>query len=167
MRLDSMMDETRSVRRQLAEMLARVRDISMDPEREAVPLVGHGSGTDASNQRWLNNLASITRQMRERGAEFAEIHWANWQEDWPQHRETAEAEIHRFVAEQRELGRTVLVVPARMAQNGPERDAFETAVGVRLGTGFAPHPLFGRWIAEQLEDGRRALTNAVEWTSDR
>ena len=144
-------------------LLARAREISNDPTNEAVLLLGHGAGRDEDNQVWLGNLESIADQMRDMGAEFASIRWANWREDWPNHREAAETEIHAIVEEERERGRTVLVIPARTTLVGPEKDELGDIDGVRIGVGFAPHPLFAEWVEGRLEQAADAIRSSVGW----
>ena len=144
-------------------LLDRARDLSESPASETVLLLGHGAGRDEDNRVWLRNLESIASQMQDMGAEFAAIRWANWREDWPAHREAAEAEIHALIASEHALGRTVLVIPARTTLQGPEPDQLGQLDSVRIGTGFAPHPLFARWVRDQLDQGAEVLQRAVEW----
>jgi len=147
-------------------LLKRARELSEDPSREALLLVGHGSGDDATNERWLDNLGSIADQMREMGADFQAIHWENWREDWGELHAEATSRIHAFIDEQRGLGRTVLVVPARTTRSGPAADKLAHLDGVRVGTGFAPHELFVRWVENQFEEGRRALAGRTGGHTD-
>jgi sirohydrochlorin ferrochelatase len=148
-------------------LLDRARELSKDPAREALLLVGHGSGTDDENQVWLRDLASITRQMREFGANFAAMHSANWREDWPELRRVAVADIRAFVDAQRKLGRTVLVIPARTTLAGPEQQELGSLDGIRIGSGFAPHPLFAQWVTDQFERGKQTLAANAGWNTRR
>ena len=144
-------------------LLERARELSTNPSNETVLLLGHGAGADEDNQRWLKNLKSIAVQMREQGDGFASFRWANWREDWPQHRDTAEANIMAIVQEEEDLGRNVIVIPARTTLSGPEPDHLGKFNHVRIGTGFAPHPLFAEWVSEKLNEGAALLSDSTGW----
>ena len=144
-------------------LLERARELSTDPSNETVLLLGHGAGADEDNQRWLDNLESIAAQMHEQGDGFADIRWANWREDWPQYRDAEEANIMAMVQEEEDLGRTVIVIPARTTLSGPEPDQLGEFNHVRIGTGFAPHPLFAQWVGEQLNEGVALLSDSTGW----
>ena len=148
-------------------LLDRAREISTRPTEEALFLLGHGSGPGPSNQAWLDNLASLRQQISDLGHAFASGHVANWQEDWPALRATAAAEIRALVNVEIEQGRTVLVVPARITKTGPEIEELAHLARVRVGTGFAPHPLFRTWVTSQFEEGRRRLIEVVNTSAGR
>lgn len=148
-------------------LLDRALEISTRPTEEALFLLGHGAGPGPSNQKWLDNLASIREQISDLGHEFASVHVANWQEDWPALRDLAVAEIRALVDMEIEQGRAVLVVPARITGTDPEIGELAHLEHVRVGTGFAPHPLFRTWASSQFDAGRRLLMEAVNTATDR
>ena len=147
-------------------LLDRARDLSESPASETVLLLGHGAGRDEDNRVWLRNLESIASQMQDMGAEFAAIRWANWREDWPDAREEAEAQIHGIIEAERALGRTVLAIPARMTGTGPSQYELSDLDGVQIGAGFAPHPLFARWIGDLFTQGDAAMRQIMGWQPD-
>ncbi|MBI2315801.1 MAG: hypothetical protein HYU75_01860 [Betaproteobacteria bacterium] len=53
-------------------------------------------------------------------------------------------------------GGRALVIPARTNGRGPEQ-AFLEGLTFDLGEGFAPHPLFLRWVEAQVEAGTSVL----------
>jgi hypothetical protein len=53
-------------------------------------------------------------------------------------------------------GGRALVIPARTNAQGPER-VFLKGLSFELGEGFAPHPLFARWVEEQVKNGISAI----------
>jgi len=147
-------------------LAARARALSNNPSQEAVLLLGHGAGSDEGNAAWLENLESIASQMQEHEPNFAAFHWANWREDWPDAREEAEAQIHGIIEAERALGRTVLAIPARMTGTGPSQYELSDLDGVQIGAGFAPHPLFARWIGDLFTQGDAAMRQIMGWQPD-
>ncbi len=147
-------------------LVARARALSENPSEEAVILLGHGAGSDGGNQAWLENLESIATQMQAIEPGFAAFHWANWREDWPAARDEAETRIHGIIESERAQGRTVLAIPARMTGTGPAQYELNDLDGVRIGSGFAPHPLFARWIGDLFMQGGAAMRQIMGWRPD-
>jgi len=74
-------------------------------------------------------------------------------------RETREAwirDVRRMVEEASADGGRAIVLPARTTGEGPERE-FLAGLNYALGNGFAPHPLFARWVEEQIRAGAAKL----------
>lgn len=142
----------------LADALAdRVRDLSRDPSRETVLLLAHGAGDEARHEHWMDNLAEIADEVRERtGDRFRAYRYHAWREDWPEHREPAVAAIREMVRDASKDGGTALVVPVRTAARGPAGDYLE-GMDYREGEGFAPHPSFTAWLRETVERGVSAV----------
>jgi hypothetical protein len=141
----------------LAEaLLDRAREVSREPQKETVILVAHGSGDDAENARWMENLEAIAGHLRTHGA-FRDVRFHTWREDWPDKREPAVRTIRGMVEEAARDGGTALVIPARTIGQGPEAEYLE-GLTYRHGTGFAPHPAFVRWLEEMIEQGISALS---------
>jgi hypothetical protein len=142
----------------LAEALAdRVREISEAPSRETVILLGHGTGDDETNERWMENLEHLAGEMEARlDGGFRAFLYHNWREDWPEQRKEAVATIREMVREASEDGGTALVVPVRTAAQGPAREYLQ-GMEYRYATGFAPHPAFAEWVRSEIERGLAAL----------
>lgn len=130
-------------------LVARAKELSRDPGRETVILTAHGTKEDARNAQWIALLESIADKMRANGgAAFREIRVATWREDWPDKREPWVARVRGWV-EQASRDGGVIVIPARTNGTGPEAKLL-TGLDYRMGAGFAPHPLFARWVEEQV-----------------
>ena len=109
------------------------------------------------NTRWLGLLESVASQMRALGGEdFRAIRVATWREDWPDKRDEWVAKVRQMVSGAQEDGGRALVIPARTNATGPE-ERFLEGLDFLLGEGFAPHPLFARWIESQIGDGIASL----------
>lgn len=94
-------------------------------------------------------LESIADKMRANGgAAFREIRVATWREDWPDKREPWVERVRGWI-EQASRDGDVIVIPARTNGTGPEAKLL-TGLDYRMGAGFAPHPLFARWVEEQV-----------------
>jgi hypothetical protein len=81
---------------------------------------------------------------------FRDIQFATWREDWPELREKAIHNIRAMVQRASEDGGTAVVIPARTTRGGREQDWLEGLSYVYNGKGFAPHPMFERWVDEQI-----------------
>lgn len=140
-----------------AALLDRAKALSKDPADETVILVAHGSGDDATNEHWRRLLESLATQMRTNGgANFRTIRVGTWREDWPDKRAPELAAIRSMVEEASRNGGRALVIPARTSAEGSERELLK-GLDFDLGTGFAPHPLFARWVEEQIHEGTDML----------
>ncbi|MCB1889689.1 MAG: hypothetical protein KDH20_18930, partial [Rhodocyclaceae bacterium] len=145
-------------------LLARADALSRDPARETLILTAHGTFSDERNARWLEVLARIADRMRAEGADrFRDIRVATWREDWPDKREAWVPRVRAWVEAASEDG-TAIVIPARTNGTGPEARLLE-GLDFRLGSGFAPHPLFAEWVESQvrsaLEQARRPPVPAM------
>ena len=90
------------------------------------------------------------------GANFRAIRTGTWREDWPDKRASELAAIRHIVEDAARDGGRTLVIPARTAEQGNERE-FLKGLNFELGTGFAPHPLFARWVEEKIREGAAKL----------
>lgn len=131
-------------------LLDRARALSRDPARETIILTAHGTDDDARNGRWLTQLESLAQRMRAAGGErFRAIRAGTWREDWPDKSEAWVPRIRGWVEDAARDG-TAIVIPARTNGAGPEKHLL-AGLEYRLGSGFAPHPLFARWLQEQVD----------------
>lgn len=141
-------------------LLEQARKLSKAPSRETVILVAHGEGDDAANQRWLDLLGSLAKQMRaDGGSDFRAIRVATWREDWPAKSKPAIAQVRDMVkAAQRDGGRA-LVIPARVNGRGAA-DRYLAGLDFGWGEGFAQSPLFADWVEQQVQAGIAELDHA-------
>ena len=142
-----------------AALLDRARALSRDPTRETVILTAHGAGPEDKNEQWLAILDRLCEQIKAGGVPFRDVRYATWREDWPDKRDPWVAKVRSMVAEAERDGGRALVIPARTNGRGPEQRFLE-GLTFDLGEGFAPHPLFLRWVEEQVEAGRAVLRQA-------
>ena len=134
-------------------LLDRARALSKDAAKETVIVVAHGQQSDQVNETWLKLLASLAGQMKQKGGhDFRDILYQTWREDWPDKSASRVASIKDMVKAARKDGGTALIIPARTTGQGPT-EAFLKGLDYRAGTGFAPHPLFPKWIEQQLHKG--------------
>jgi sirohydrochlorin ferrochelatase len=139
-------------------LLDRAREISTDPANETIIVVSHGQGGDHANEAWLDILASLTDQMKQSGGdEFREILYQTWREDWPDKNAVRILSVREMVMAAEKDGGIALIIPARTTGRGPA-DRYLEGLHYRAGTGFAPHPLFPKWIEQQVDKGAAMIT---------
>ena len=142
-------------------LLDRAQAISENPSEETVILLAHGTGSDAENAHWMENLRTMADTMRAHGGDaFQDIKVHTWREDWPEKRKETIPEIQQMVREASENG-TALVIPARTTARGRASQYLE-GLDYRYGKGFAPHPQFVAWMREQIETGIDRLRAAPQ-----
>ncbi|MBA2659071.1 MAG: cobalamin biosynthesis protein CbiX [Nitrosospira sp.] len=146
-----------------AALLDRALALSKNPARDTVILVAHGSGSDHQNRQWKSTLEEIAEHMRTgKGNQFHTIKVATWREDWPDKRVPWIEKVRHMFTDAKKEGGGAIVIPARTTGQGPERE-FLDGLEYELGSGFAPHPLFVRWVDENVKTGlaRFAETRAA------
>jgi hypothetical protein len=138
-------------------LVDRLHEISEDPSRETVIVLGHGAGEGPRNDHWMANLEHLVEGIRDRTDDrYRAYRYHTWREDWPEERERSVAEIREMVAEASEDGGTALVIPARTGGEGPAHTYLD-GLDYRYATGFSPHPAFTAWVREQIEAGIDAV----------
>ena len=135
-------------------LLDRAMEVSKDPKSETVIVLAHGSQSEEENRRWEDNLTALTAHMtnsaRLKGKSFRAIRSATWREDWPELREKAIQHIRAIVQQASDDGGAAIIIPARTTRGGPEEEWLNGLSYVYNGNGFAPHPMFVRWVEEQI-----------------
>ena len=140
-----------------AALLDRARTLSRSPAHDTVILVAHGSGDDRQNEQWYKTLETLAEHMRQAGgSEFQAIKVATWREDWPDKSAPWIKKIRTLVEDAKIHGGRAIVIPARTTGQGFEKK-FLAGLDYDLGSGFAPHPLFVRWVDEQIKAGAAQL----------
>lgn len=144
-------------------LLDRAIELSDDPEKETVILVGHGTRTEEGNNRWMENLETISAHMEktatEKGYNFRDFKFENWREDWPDMREKHIANVRSMVTEASEDGGTAIVVPARTTRGGHAQRWLGDLEFKHNGEGFAPHPLFVEWVEGLIHESLEYFNN--------
>lgn len=138
-------------------MLERAEALSTDKSKETVIVVAHGKETDTANQQWLNVLASLVKQMKAKGGDkFNQIHYQTWQEDWKDKRGERINAVLKMVEDANKEGGTAIIIPARTTGKGRAKGFLKDAQ-FKAGEGFAPHPLFPKWVEQQLVRGTQTV----------
>lgn len=141
----------------VGEILARrARELSKDPARESVLILGHGPADDAENARWLEKMRERAASVRD-ALPFREVATETLREDWPEKRKAAEESIQSFVRKAREGGGTTIVLPFRVQGFGPYAGILKGLSYVSDGKGFLPDPLIARWIEDQVARAAASL----------
>ncbi|WP_340105540.1 sirohydrochlorin chelatase [Rhodohalobacter sp. 8-1] len=137
-------------------LLDRAIGLSENPEDETIILVGHGTRTEEGNNRWMNNLETITAHMEktadEMGYNFRDFKFENWREDWPDLRDKHINNVREMVKIASEDGGTAIVVPARTTKGGHAQRWLSDLDFKHDGEGFAPHPLFVEWVEGLIQE---------------
>ena len=148
-------------------LLDRARTLSKSPAHDTVILVAHGSGDDRQNEQWYKTLEALAEHMRQAGgSEFQAIKVATWREDWPDKGAPWIKKIRTLVEDAKKHGGRAIVIPARTTGQGFEKK-FLAGLDYDLGSGFAPHPLFVRWVDEQIKAGAAQLNQTHYLSNDR
>ncbi|HML94643.1 MAG TPA: hypothetical protein PKC29_04340 [Thermodesulfobacteriota bacterium] len=147
----------------LAEAMAdRAKELSTDPSKETVILLSHGTESDQANDYWMNNLKTIAEHIQSGSpVKYRDVKYYTWREDWPDKREKSVEVIRGMVEEANADGGTAIVIPVRTTGEGHERKYLE-GLEYKLGSGFAPHPNYVKWVEEKIQEGVAELRRDIE-----
>lgn len=123
--------------------LSRALAASQDESTESVLLIAHGMGNEDQNQRVLESLETMAEAIRAAG--FAAVEVTTLREDWADKRAVAEDQIRRFVGEEVEVGRRVIVIPVRLYGFGPYAEVL-AGLEYTPSEGLLPHEEVTVWI---------------------
>jgi len=147
----------------LAEAMAdRAKELSTDPPKETVILLSHGTESNEANDYWMNNLETIAEYIQSGSpVKYRDVKYYTWREDWPDKREKSVEVIRGMVEEASVDGGTAIVIPVRTTGEGHERKYLE-GLEYKLGSGFAPHPNYVKWVEEKIQEGVAELREDIE-----
>ena len=147
----------------LAEAMAdRAKELSTDPSKETVILLSHGTESDHANDYWMNNLKTIAEYIQSSSpVKYRDVKYYTWREDWPDKREKSVEVIRGMMEEASVDGGTAIVIPVRTTGEGHERKYLE-GLEYKLGSGFAPHPNYVKWVEEKIQEGVAELRKDIE-----
>jgi len=135
-------------------LLDRARQISRQPQKEAVLLVSHGPYTDEAEGRWMAAASNAAFWVEKLG-DFSTVKAFNLRDDSPEKIREARAKAMRaWAAARQKEGKTILVVGHLISFNGIESHISRALNGVPYKMskeGILPHPLAARWALEQVE----------------
>jgi hypothetical protein len=105
----------------------------------------------------MKQLRSLADQIQAMADEtFKAVKVGTWREDWPEKGKESVPRNKRLVKEASEGDGTAIVIPARTNGKGPGSELLK-GLDYRMGTGFAPHPLFDDWVESQIQAGLEEL----------
>ncbi len=134
-------------------LLERANELSTDPAKETVILVGHGPNDDEENRLWLNNMEKHAWYVREKGG-FKEARAATWRSDAPKEiRDKVIQELRTMVQTSGREG-AVIVVPYLLSSGGVEGEIVNALKGLYYvfnGKTLLPHGNITRWLEKQVE----------------
>ncbi|MNO53846.1 sirohydrochlorin cobaltochelatase [compost metagenome] len=128
----------------IAEMIwDKVRDLSRQPEREVVLLVGHGSIHDGFRQRWERGISSLSGRVgRLSGLKASDYALLN------------PDSVRQKVMFWREQGYDVIIAPLFLSTGYFTKKAIparlEGLIYQYSGEALLPHPLLSRWMSSQI-----------------
>lgn len=139
----------------------RITEVSVEPAKETVVLLAHGSNTDEDNNHWLSVIRANADWVKKdsRCAPFKAIKVATVREDWPEQREKAVADVRKMIEDDAKTGR-VLVIANRMYGSGPYKTMLKGLDYVLNEKGFAG-PVITRWLEEGLEHVLPSLARPI------
>lgn len=134
-------------------LLERANELSTDPTKETVILVGHGPNDEKENRLWLNDMEKLALYVREKGG-FKEAKVATWRSDAPKEiRDKAIQEL-RTMVQTSGKERAVIVVPHLLSSGGVEEEIVDALKGLSYvfnGKTLLPHGNITRWLEKQVE----------------
>ncbi len=137
-------------------VLERALEISTNPPRETVILVGHGPLTRVSETMWLRSMWALASYVKEKGgfrdAKVATVMFGAP----PDVKGKATAALRTTIEEESKTG-TALIVPCMMAPGGIEGMLIDELKGLtfRFGRTYLPHVNITRWLMEEIDGSLR------------
>ncbi|MHA6482750.1 sirohydrochlorin chelatase [Paenibacillus sp. strain BS8-2] len=141
---------------EIAELLlANIANLSSDPARETLLLVGHGSKEPIFHERWRDGLSGLAQRLRELGG-FARADYAMLLPDMAADR------LRTLQREDPES--SVIVVPLFLSPGYFTNHVIPTRLnGLTYqynGQAMLPHPAIVRWIKRQMAEWLLSTSNA-------
>lgn len=145
----------------VAEILAaRAQELSENPARERVVLVGRGAASDAENEVAARHLSALAERVREKG-KYGEARGLLLREDAEEKkRDASRTALRKAVAALSRSGK-VLVVPHLLAPDGTERSIRKVLDGLFYsfnGKALMPDTRLAQWVEAKAAEAA-ALPN--------
>lgn len=135
-------------------LLERSKELSTNPAKETVILVGHGPNDENENKLWLHDMQKLAAYVREKG-EFKEVKVATWRSDAPKEiKDKAIYELRTMVEASGKDGR-VIIIPHLLSSGGVENEIVEALKGLTYifnGKTLLPHENITIWIEKQIKE---------------
>lgn len=136
-------------------LLDRANNLSQDPSRESVILVGHGPVDEKADKIWLKTMGDLAQAVESEGR-FKEVVSVTLRDDAPAVvKNKAAGRLRALVAEAQRQGRTI-VIPFLIARGGMEGHIVDILKGLNYawdGNALCPHPNLERWVLEVAAQG--------------
>lgn len=137
-------------------LLERAKELSINPVKETVILVGHGPNDERENELLLGDMKKLARYIHERGG-FREVKAATWRSDAP--KEIRNKAIHelRTMVEVSGKDGGVIVVPHLLAPGGVEGEIVDALEGLSYtfnGKTLLPHDNITKWMEMKVEEAK-------------
>jgi sirohydrochlorin ferrochelatase len=150
----------------LAHVIAeRARAILVEPQRQAVFLVGHGPNSAEDYAHWMSNLRPVAAKAQSLLG-VPEMSVELVRDDAPAHvRAEAVKRVRELIGLQHRLtGRPVVVVPVLLSRGRISRERFLADLAqlpvTYSGDPLLPHDLFGRWVEQRISESLGSRTAA-------
>jgi len=134
-------------------LLERAMELSANPSKETIVLVGHGPNDEKENKLWLDDMERLAYYVREKG-KFKEVKVATWRSDAPKEIKQEAINKLRTMVENGSKDGSVIVVPLLLAPNGVEGEIVEALKGLSYsfdGKTLLPHDNITKWMEEKIE----------------
>ncbi len=133
-------------------LLERAMELSNNPAKETVILVGHGPNDEEENRLWLENMERLAYYVREKGT-FREVKVATLQIDAS--KEVKQEAINKLRTLVETYGKegSIIIIPNLLAP-GMEEEIVEALRGLAYvynGKTLLPHINITKWIEMQVE----------------
>lgn len=140
-------------------LLDRIHELSKDPAKETVVLVGHGPNDEADNQKWISTMESLVGkiqnlQQKEGKAAYKQIFATTVRDDASKAIfEQAKAQLRSLVRQAGNSG-DVLVVPLFLSSGGREQAVAERLDGLKFkwtGHTLLPDTSLSKFLQESVQ----------------
>lgn len=133
-------------------LLQRALAVAGNPAAASVVLIAHGPNDEEENRRWLRDMETHARFLRERGG-FRSVEFLTHRNDAPALvKAEARTAFRQRVAEAAQSGE-VVVVPLLLSAGGIEAEVEGDLKGLafRFAQPLMPHPNIARWVETQAD----------------
>ena len=147
----------------IAEILSdHAREISTDPDNEALFLIAHGPEDDFDNELDLPVIESLAEQVQA-ATGISEVRAINLQDDAiPPVREGNVRQLKRWMQQAQRKGKKLIVVSPASSADGLQHHIKQDLIGLDYTfneKGLSQHPNFTEWVVTTVQQQAAALHN--------
>ena len=143
-------------------VLERAKAVSQEPSTESIILIAHGPTGEEDNQRWLETMGRLAKQVQAQG-QFRAVVPVTMRDDAPRQVRQAATRAMRTLVKMQSAHGSAIVVPLLLANGGIEQKIPKRLAGLTYtfqSQALLPHPKVARWIARQV---REAVVQPQTW----